>query len=387
MGLSRAAAAFFALQICTLVVTLLCGTDTKDYYELLGVTRDTPDAEIKRAYKKLALKWHPDKNPDQKEQAQKMFIAIQQAYEVLSDPEKRRRYDNQKSYFSDDEGEQWDGADSGFDPPGEPLKTASQLNEILYGGRPAVIHVYADQRHFSGSWMVELVGGDVKLFHLNVFTVDESILQNLRVRRFPLFILCTGQGNSHQWMPCGWDFLNIVEAVRAALVEVLPFEEKVQLFHRSQDLDTFLKLHPQGSSKPRVVIIMDDVRRQMLSVFTVAGQLAETHHFAQLGAQRWVVDRSKIQRVPSVVIIDPATRRAPMHTLRCCAAMWALSHNRLPKHPSCRSCTKRLLQKSVGVSWIVIVHGLRYSSFPLLRLVQKRLLGERFVISEMVASW
>jgi len=309
MGLSRAAAAFFALQICTLVVTVLCGTDTKDYYELLGVTRDTPDAEIKRAYKKLALKWHPDKNPDQKEQAQKMFIAIQQAYEVLSDPEKRRRYDNQKSYFSDDEGEQWDGADSGFDPPGEPLKTASQLNEILYGGRPAVIHVYADQRHFFGSWMVELVGGDVKLFHLNVFTVDESILQNLRVRRFPLFILCTGQGNSHQWMPSGWDFLNIVEAVRAALVEVLPFEEKVQLFHRSQDLDTFLKLHPQGSSKPRVVIIMDDVRRQMLSVFTVAGQLAETHHFAQLGAQRWVVDRFKIQRVPSVVIIDPATRQ------------------------------------------------------------------------------
>merc|ERR1719171_2382428 len=104
----------------------------EDYYGVLGVDRKATDAEIKRAHKKLALKWHPDKNPDQKEKAQKEFIAVQQAYEVLSDPDKRKRYDNQKSFFSDDS-EQWDGADNsgGFEPPGDPLRTVDQLRDAL----------------------------------------------------------------------------------------------------------------------------------------------------------------------------------------------------------------------------------------------------------------
>merc|ERR1719440_474649 len=73
------------------------------YYEMLNIQPDASEAEIKRAHKKLALKWHPDKNPDNKELAQKTFIAIQQAYEVLSDPDKRRRYDNQKDLFTQEQ--------------------------------------------------------------------------------------------------------------------------------------------------------------------------------------------------------------------------------------------------------------------------------------------
>eukprot|EP00434_Breviolum_minutum_P012961 symbB.v1.2.011427.t1/scaffold761.1/size164655/12 len=69
----------------------------QDYYEVLGVAKEATESEIKRAYKKLALKWHPDKNPDEPELAQRKFIAVQQAYEVLGDGEKRRRYDNQKA--------------------------------------------------------------------------------------------------------------------------------------------------------------------------------------------------------------------------------------------------------------------------------------------------
>ncbi len=65
----------------------------KDYYAILGVPRDATQEEIKRAYRKLALKYHPDRNPGNKE-AEEKFKEISEAYEVLSDPEKRAIYDS-----------------------------------------------------------------------------------------------------------------------------------------------------------------------------------------------------------------------------------------------------------------------------------------------------
>merc|ERR1719281_279045 len=67
--------------------------ESDDYYVVLGVSRQATDAEIAKAYKKLALKYHPDKNPDDKEQAEEAFKRISEAYDVLRDPEKRKNYD------------------------------------------------------------------------------------------------------------------------------------------------------------------------------------------------------------------------------------------------------------------------------------------------------
>jgi curved DNA-binding protein len=64
----------------------------RDYYEILGVARAAKEEEIKKVYRKLARKYHPDLNPNNK-QAEEKFKEVQEAYEVLSDPEKRQKYD------------------------------------------------------------------------------------------------------------------------------------------------------------------------------------------------------------------------------------------------------------------------------------------------------
>ena len=64
-----------------------------DYYEDLELSRSASDAEIKRAYRKLAMKYHPDKNADTKEEAAARFQAVSEAYAVLSDLEKKAIYD------------------------------------------------------------------------------------------------------------------------------------------------------------------------------------------------------------------------------------------------------------------------------------------------------
>jgi len=69
----------------------------RDYYQILGLTKEASENDIKKAYKKLAIKWHPDKNnqsEESKKLAEKTFRDINDAYTVLSDPKKKQMYDS-----------------------------------------------------------------------------------------------------------------------------------------------------------------------------------------------------------------------------------------------------------------------------------------------------
>lgn len=76
----------------------MASTDFKDYYGILGVSKTATEDEIKKVFRKLALKYHPDRNPGDKA-AEDRFKEVSEAYEVLSDPEKRKKYDQFGQYW------------------------------------------------------------------------------------------------------------------------------------------------------------------------------------------------------------------------------------------------------------------------------------------------
>jgi curved DNA-binding protein len=110
----------------------------KDYYKILGVDRNADSKTIKRAYRSMAVKHHPDKNPGDK-QAEERFKEINEAYEVLGDPAKRARYDQLGSSY-----QSWEragGAPGGFDwsqwksgAPGGVRVEVGDLEDLLGGG-------------------------------------------------------------------------------------------------------------------------------------------------------------------------------------------------------------------------------------------------------------
>ena len=99
----------------------------RDYYEVLGVDRNATEDQIKKAYRTIAIKYHPDRNPGNKE-AEEKFKEAAEAYDVLHDPQKRQHYD--QFGFSSPEG--------GFDPFGG---TSMNMDDIfsmfgdIFGGR------------------------------------------------------------------------------------------------------------------------------------------------------------------------------------------------------------------------------------------------------------
>lgn len=107
----------------------------QDYYEILGVTKGADDKEIKRAYKRLAMKYHPDRNKDNKE-AEEKFKAINEAYEILSDPAKRQAYDQYgHSAFEQGGAGGFGGFSGGFESFGDMF--GDIFSQMFSGGRSA----------------------------------------------------------------------------------------------------------------------------------------------------------------------------------------------------------------------------------------------------------
>jgi DnaJ-class molecular chaperone len=100
---------------------------SQNYYDVLGIQKSATEDEIKKAYRKLAVKWHPDKNPDNKDEAEKRFKQISEAYQALSDPKKREIYDTY--------GEEGLKNDGGMGGGGGPFTSPEEIFSMFFGGR------------------------------------------------------------------------------------------------------------------------------------------------------------------------------------------------------------------------------------------------------------
>lgn len=117
----------------------------KDYYDILGVARGATDDEIKKAYRKLALKWHPDRNPNNRQDAEEKFKRIAEAYEVLSDPKKREVFDR----FGEEgvkNGFAADGTPTGAGPHGHAFHftptNAEEVFKQFFGGADPFVGLF-----------------------------------------------------------------------------------------------------------------------------------------------------------------------------------------------------------------------------------------------------
>lgn len=97
-----------------------------NYYDILGVSKDASEDELKKAYRKLSLQWHPDRNNS--EEAKEKFQEINEAYDTLSDQSKRREYDMQEAF----------GGDGGFPgfPGGGPFEDINNFFNMMFHGGP-----------------------------------------------------------------------------------------------------------------------------------------------------------------------------------------------------------------------------------------------------------
>jgi len=121
-----------------------------DYYQTLGVSRTASEAEIQKAYRNLARKYHPDVNPDD-QSAKKKFQQVQKAYEVLGNKEKRAQYDQYGSNFEEMQGAPGGGRWHYTGPGGGPGGAGFDFEQSFGGGRAGGEFDFGDIfRHFAG---------------------------------------------------------------------------------------------------------------------------------------------------------------------------------------------------------------------------------------------
>jgi molecular chaperone DnaJ len=165
----------------------------RDYYEVVGVGKDASEDDIKRAYRKLALKYHPDRNPDNKE-AEESFKELAEAYEVLGDAEKRGRYDRfghagvEQSFGQG--GFQW-----------QDFSHANDFEDIFSsffggGGFEDMLGGRGRTRRRPGSGFGGMQGTDVRIsLRLSLEDVVEDVEKKIRLKRVSTHCdECTGTG-------------------------------------------------------------------------------------------------------------------------------------------------------------------------------------------------
>jgi len=142
----------------------------KDYYKILGVPRDAGIEEIKSAYRRLAMKYHPDRNPGDKD-AEEKFKEITEAYEVLSSPEKRRRYD----------------AGAEFD-----------FSDFFSGGISDAIRFFMEQFGFGYEPSEEFIrqrGEDIRVVvELELEEILTGVEKRIKLKRYVSCPVCFGRG-------------------------------------------------------------------------------------------------------------------------------------------------------------------------------------------------
>ncbi len=153
---------------------------SQDYYEILGVERQASPEEIKKAYRKMAMQYHPDRNPDDKE-AEGKFKKAAEAYEVLKDPQKRERYDR----FGH-EGIKGGSGFSGFDF--DPLDVFRSFMDN-FGGFGDIFGGTSTRRSASSR------GNDLQVrVQLSLLEIANGVEKKIRVRRWGKCDNCGGSG-------------------------------------------------------------------------------------------------------------------------------------------------------------------------------------------------
>lgn len=179
---------------------------SKNYYEILGLAKEASDEDIKKAYRALAFKWHPDKNPDNAE-AEEKFKETSEAYQVLSNPERRRAYDlsGGRSAFNPF-GFGDDGADDGFANMEE--RIAEMLRNMHGDGFMGGQRVRAQTAAVDGSIKISLkdvlLGSKNKLKTNLKITCDTCVGQGIdSTKILGVCNTCNGMGSVTQTMPFG----------------------------------------------------------------------------------------------------------------------------------------------------------------------------------------
>jgi len=165
----------------------------KDYYEILGVSRRASPDEIKKAYRELAKKWHPDMNPNNKKEAEERFKEISEAYEVLMDSQKRQLYDN---YGHDGVSQTFRGGGFSWDD----FTHFDDLQDILgnlFGGS-----IFEDFFGTPKPRATRKRGGDIHVvLKVSLEEIVNSAKKKFPVNRYEYCNACSGKGG-HDFTTC-----------------------------------------------------------------------------------------------------------------------------------------------------------------------------------------